>query len=267
MTGTGWRTVGDVAWREMGRPEAPAIVACHGMALDHRDLADWLAPLAADWRIILWDMPGHGQSGPIPHPCTISAMTDALAAVMAAAAVVDPVLIGFSFGGMVAQDWLRRGGSARGLAAIACHAPFSVAPPVAHDRIRPDVTEPMAGLSWDVLRETFLMACSAETSVRDRLRPQVERVGREGVIAMTSALLEAFDPDPQWSPTLPLLYLRGDADANGAVLATAAAALTADRPDAREVGVAGAGHMLHMERAAETGAALAAFLAQVRPPT
>lgn len=263
MTDPMRRTAEGVAWRTIGPGDAPPLIACHGMGLDHRDLAEWLGPLAPRRRIILWDMPGHGASDAMPDPCSLAAMTDALEAVRVAAAAERPLLLGFSFGGMVAQEWLRRGGRARGLVAMACYAPFSVAPLVPRERIEPDVIAPSAALPWETLREAFLGACSAEPGVRDALRPRVERVGRDGLLAMTSALLTAFDPATPWSPDLPLLVLRGDADANGAALAQSAAALTADLAIGREAVIPGAGHMLHMERPEETLAALTAFVEDV----
>lgn len=235
------------------------------MALDHRDMLDLLAPFAERWRIILWDMPGHGGSGAVPEPCTLGAMTDALEGVLDDAAVVDPVLVGFSFGGMVAQDLLFRGTHAlRGLVAFGCFAPFLVEAPLPQALVESLLIEPILAGAWSDVRSAFATACSLDPAIRTRLAEPIDRLGPEGLVAMTRALFGAFAPNRGFRLEIPTLVLRGADDANGAALSLSAAALLDEGDDVREVIIADAGHCAHLDQPERTGAAVADFLQTVR---
>ena len=60
------------------------------------------APLAKESRVVILDLPGHGESGPRTGPLPMKLMTDAVAAVMDRTSGAQPVtLVGNSMGGWV----------------------------------------------------------------------------------------------------------------------------------------------------------------------
>lgn len=72
----------------------------HGWAL-HGGVWDSLVPeLARDWRVTRVDLPGHGRSRVVPMPATLSA----LAELVVHAAPQNAVWLGWSLGGLVAQQ-------------------------------------------------------------------------------------------------------------------------------------------------------------------
>jgi pimeloyl-ACP methyl ester carboxylesterase len=102
--------------REWGNPDGPAIVFVHGWS--QCDLC-WQAqvdsPLAARFRMVTFDLRGHGTSERPPAPGGYTderLWADDLAAVLDQLAVERPVLVGWSYGGFVVGDYLRAYGEA-----------------------------------------------------------------------------------------------------------------------------------------------------------
>ncbi|WP_049997555.1 alpha/beta fold hydrolase [Halococcus sediminicola] len=84
--------------------EGPPIVFLHGATSDHRLWAEQATPLASDYRVITYDMRGHGRTGGSERASyTIGLFSDDLSALIEALDLDRPVLCGLSMGGMVAQ--------------------------------------------------------------------------------------------------------------------------------------------------------------------
>ncbi len=254
-------SVTDIHWCDLGPRDAPSVVFCHGMGLSHLDLMPLAQSLAGRWRVILWDMPGHGQSGPLPSPCALDSFTDALEAVLDRLEIERPILVGFSFGGMVAQSLLHRGNHPiAALVAYGCYAPF-LAPSPAPREVIAALTANMIATPWDDVKLAFAQACCLDPDGQARLLPTIDRVGATGLVAMTGALFEAFAPDPAFKIAVPLLVLRGALDVNDAALvASADALIAAAMPDASQIVIDGAGHAAHLDEPDAVELALLNFL-------
>ena len=94
----------ELAVYEWGRPDAPAILLAHGI----QDFALTLAPvaeaLAADHRVIAYDLRGHGESA---HPgiYTMAHHIADLHAVFLDCELDRPIVVGHSLGGQVVAQW------------------------------------------------------------------------------------------------------------------------------------------------------------------
>jgi pimeloyl-ACP methyl ester carboxylesterase len=105
------------------RGDGPTMVMVHGL-MATGDMFRWLAePLAARFRLIVPDLPGHGRSGAVPGPYTVEAMAAELAATLDSRGVRDAHVMGYSHGGTVAQQLARDTGHlVRSLALVATYA-------------------------------------------------------------------------------------------------------------------------------------------------
>lgn len=106
-----------LAGEAQGDPGAPEILFIHGLRQSRLSWEKQLAdPALTRFRLASFDLRGHGDSD---KPAALEAYSDAdrwaddVAAVIAAAKLRRPVLVGWSLGGFVAGAYLRKHGGAR----------------------------------------------------------------------------------------------------------------------------------------------------------
>ncbi|GAB2931096.1 alpha/beta hydrolase [Rhodococcus aerolatus] len=102
-----------LSWGSAGEPGDPPLVLLHGWAQSATCWGpDLVAGLAAHHHVLAPDLRGHGRSSDpgtgYDDPAAWAADLDAVLA--AAGATGPPVLLGWSYGGVVATDWVRAGG-------------------------------------------------------------------------------------------------------------------------------------------------------------
>lgn len=79
------------------------LVLIHGMGLNHR-MWQWMLPeLAARFRVIRYDLLGHGDSMKPPQNCTLNNLVDQLDLLLRDLKVERAAVAGFSLGGTLAQ--------------------------------------------------------------------------------------------------------------------------------------------------------------------
>ncbi len=104
-----------------GDPASPAILLIHGFGQSHYSFVRQMdSDLADDYYLVSFDLRGHGASG---KPWTTEAYSESgvwardVAAVMAATGLDRPVVVAWSYGTMVAMDYIREFGD-KGIAGI-----------------------------------------------------------------------------------------------------------------------------------------------------
>ena len=99
---------------ETGKADGPAILMIHGMAMGAMSFRPQLeSDLAKDFRLVAFDLRGHGNSGKPwrgedVQPSDVWA--DDVAAVIKTKKLKRPVILGWSYGGFVAADYIRKYG-------------------------------------------------------------------------------------------------------------------------------------------------------------
>ena len=91
----------DIAWRQDGA--GPALLMLHGVgsAMDSFDLL--VAHLGARFRMLRYDLRGHGRSGKPPAPYDLAHYVQDAVDLLDARGIDRAHVLGFSFGGMIAQ--------------------------------------------------------------------------------------------------------------------------------------------------------------------
>lgn len=100
---------------ETGDRDKPGILFIHGFAQSHLSFRrQFESDLAAKYHLVAFDLRGHGGSG---KPTTVDGYkssriwADDVAAVMKATGLRRPVLVGWSYGGFVAMDYVQHYGA------------------------------------------------------------------------------------------------------------------------------------------------------------
>ncbi len=88
-----------------GDEDAPPVVFLHGISSRHDTWRPVVDALAADYRLVMWEARGHGDSD---HPAAGYLLADYasdLTGLLAALEIERPAIVGHSLGGMIAMTW------------------------------------------------------------------------------------------------------------------------------------------------------------------
>ncbi len=98
-------SIGDRSlWMDCEGEGSPTVILESGLGGDHRTWERVMPALAAATRVCTYDRAGIGDSDPVTETRTASDAVDDLAALLEVSAIDGPyVLVGFSFGGAIAQ--------------------------------------------------------------------------------------------------------------------------------------------------------------------
>jgi pimeloyl-ACP methyl ester carboxylesterase len=88
--------------------KGPPLIFLHGVGLDRRMWQAQVHFFARTHSVICYDLLGHGESGKIVEPASLEDFVKQLERLWAALGLDKASLIGFSFGGLIAQDFAAR---------------------------------------------------------------------------------------------------------------------------------------------------------------
>ena len=90
-----------------GSAQAPVVVLIHGLGLTRQTWADHLPALSGAFRILTYDLCGHGQSALSDRTPSLTVLADQLRDLMDHLHITRAALIGFSLGGMINRRFVR----------------------------------------------------------------------------------------------------------------------------------------------------------------
>jgi pimeloyl-ACP methyl ester carboxylesterase len=256
--------------RDDGPRDAPAVIMLHGMGASLHTWEPWARALADDYRVIRFDLPGHGLTPPDPTGDYRDARSHALlAALMDSLGVERATLIGNSMGGRIA--WSFAAAYPHRVHTLVLISPDGFASPGFEYDTPPDVP-PLLSLMrvalprW-MLRSTLEPAYADASVLTDSLTRRYHELllapgARE---AMLDRMRQTVLTDPisrLQRIRAPTLLLWGEADAM-IPIDNAQDYLDA-MPEARLVRLPGLGHLPFEEAPAATVDVVRAFLDEGR---
>lgn len=262
-----------VHWRDEGCRACPALVLLHGSNASLHTWEPLVARLSADWRIITYDHPGHGLTGPHPKDdYSARGMFDALETVTQAAGIERFTLAGNSMGGWVAWRY-------------ALAHPERVDALLLLDAagmpLRAGETAPPLNLGFRIMRNPLLRPLAEQITPRSLVKKSVlQTVSRQDIVTETmvdrywellrfpgnrraTAIRASADREPSQAEnigaiTAPVLVLWGKEDQ--LIHVSAATTFKERLTQAEVVLLDDVGHIPMEEAPDETAAAIKAFL-------
>ncbi|MEM7069561.1 MAG: alpha/beta fold hydrolase [Pseudomonadota bacterium] len=89
------------AYELTGASDAPVVVLIHGLGLCRHLWVDHMAALAGRYRVLSYDLFGHGDSAPLPEDASLSVYAKQIADLMDHLQIEKAAIVGFSIGGMI----------------------------------------------------------------------------------------------------------------------------------------------------------------------
>lgn len=257
----------EVRIREQGPPNAPAIVLLHGFTFSLESWDQWAEDLSSDYRVIRYDLLGHGLTGPDPKE-RYAPMERArfLGDVLEALEIEKAIIGGNSLGGLAA--WRFAAMSPDRVEALLLVSPGAYPINGVGDEPAPVPgavaiylrTVPEAGVRYAVSQ---IYAPGAEIP-EERIQEIGDMMRREGNgEAMVKSLKEFTLPDPEpelRSIIAPTLILWGENDQ--VITLAQGERLSQIIPNARLITYPGVGHVAHEEVPQQSVADVRTFLTE-----
>ncbi len=97
---------GNIYYQVFGNASAPVIAFIHGVGMNHKTFGQQVKALIPDYRILVWDLPGHGYSTYIETKQRYTTMAaDCLNEILKEIGIDKVYIVGQSLGSMVAQHF------------------------------------------------------------------------------------------------------------------------------------------------------------------
>jgi len=247
----------------MGRTPGPTVVMLHGATLDHRAWAPQTEALRDQFRLVVPDLRGHGES---TGSFDFEAALQDILALLDEVSTPGVVLVGISLGANIAQEVVHRHPDrvqalviADATCNTAARSPWAAPMTVA-------ALNAQAMLSGENFGRTAAHATALDPQVQAyALEANAHRSNRETVAILSSLLTTALHPDPTYRLPVPTLLVHGDCDRIGDI-----AGGTRDwakrEPLAEYAVISGAGHASNLDNPEEFTAVLRTFLGRATSP-
>ncbi|MEY7848971.1 alpha/beta fold hydrolase [Natrarchaeobius sp. A-rgal3] len=242
----------------VGPTDGPVVAFTHGASVDHRMFESQLSALvSAGYRMLAWDVRGHGRSKPIGDEFTIPAVTSDLLAILERLEVDEVTLVGHSFGGYVSQEIARRRPD-RTNALVVVGATDGSHPPstLEHATLR---LSPYLFRIWpDGHLRRVIAENTAETDAT-REYAATRQLSKAEFLTVWKAVATYFQSASDAPLRVPLLVVHGAEDSTGTV-ARDAAAWGEREPDCWYEAIPDAGHNANQDDPERFNAVLLEFL-------
>jgi 3-oxoadipate enol-lactonase len=250
-----------IAYRLQGPTDAPVLMLGNSLAAD---LGMWngnLPALTARFRVLRYDMRGHGASSTPPGPYTLEMLADDAIALLDSLRIDRVHYVGVSLGGMVAQQLAARYPNRIASVVLCATMSRQAAPAAWDDRIALVRQSGMQALAEPTLQRWFTAGFheSRPQSV-EAVRQMILATRPEGYAGCAAAIRELAQDALLPRITMPCLVMAGEHDA--AATPAIAQGMAQRIPGAQLQVIAGAAHLPNIEQQAAFDTRLLAFLPQ-----
>jgi pimeloyl-ACP methyl ester carboxylesterase len=252
---------GPVYYSASGPPDGPVVVCTHGVSMDGRSFAAQEAALAERYRVVVWDLPGHGQSFALTNGFTYDMAAKCLIGILDQMGVDAAVLVGLSLGGhinqYVAHHYPERALALVDIGSTDLHLGFS-------RRLAP-LFKLYLGFSRLLPARLFYYWLAHDRAkqpqTRQYLQESAARMGKKQILEITEGMLQCSMTGIAARPSQPLLLTHGEWDQP--FLIKHIANWRQRTPGSQYAVIPQAGHLANQDNPAAFNQALLSFLETV----
>ena len=242
-----------------GREDAPLIVLTHGATLDHRMFDAQLDVLTQNYRVLTWDMRGHGDSQPMGTAFTVPGAADDLQAILDALDVQQAIFVGQSTGGYVVQELVfRHPERVQALVMIDCTC-ITLKLSLAERLTLASTPYLFLVYPYGLLKKQTATGSSIKPEVQAYIAEAIDRISRKDFIAIWTGVAKCLHYEPGYSIQQPILLVQGDHDKLGNI-AKVAPIWAARDPKCEFVMIPDAGHCSNQDNPAFFNQTMLEFL-------
>lgn len=250
-----------------GPASCPLIALSHGASMDHRMFDEQLVSLVgAGYRVLTWDIRGHGRSKPIGHiPITVADMAGDLLAILDHLDVSDPICLGGqSLGGYVAQELVYR--EPERVAALIVIGSTCITMPIAQWELWALQSSPwwFVPWPWSHLKRTVAKSTALRPELRTYAESAIGTMSKSEFVQIWRGVARSMRPEAGYRIDVPLLLTHGDRDRTGNIARTAPAWAARD-PYCRYEVIPNASHNANQDNSEHFNRILLDFLSEHYP--
>jgi pimeloyl-ACP methyl ester carboxylesterase len=236
-----------------GEEDRPVVVLTHGATLDHMSFMDQVPALVENgYRVLTWDMRGHGDSSPMGRKATLQIHVEDLIAIMENAGIEKVTLVGHSLGGFVSQLFAHKYPErVDALAVLGC-TDISQKPSLFYKGMYLIMPRILGRMHLESFREKTLADLSIYETVKEYAREAMDHIPKDDFIKIIMSGVQALWTDSgipeDYMIPVPFLLMHGDSDnANGKVYQKESPEWEKRQPKCRYEIIPHAGHTAQMD--------------------
>jgi 3-oxoadipate enol-lactonase len=226
----------------IGGPEGrPLVVLTHGACVDHHSF-DPIAPvIAQQYRVLNWDVRGHGLSQPMGEAFSLTLAVEDLLAIVDLLGYEKAVFVGHSNGTYISQELAFRHPERVQALVIADGTCITWKRSAFESWIVNVSGDVMAWMPYETLKTAGLPLFSNKKEVRDYTYAAFSMLSKKDFVTIWRGITTSLHAEPDYHITQPMLLMHGDQDRTGDIMKIAP--LWADRePNCEYVVIPNASH-------------------------
>jgi 3-oxoadipate enol-lactonase len=198
-----------------GPEDRPLVVFTHGACVDHHSF-DPIAPvIAQNYRVLNWDVRGHGKSQPMGEPFSLPLAVEDLLAIVDLLGYEKAVFVGHSNGTYISQELAFRHPERVKALVIADGTCITWQHSAFENWVIHISGDLMALFPFETLKKAGLSQVSANKDVQDYTYQAYSLIPKKDFLAIWNGLTQSLHAEPDYKITQPMLLTHGDNDAMG----------------------------------------------------
>jgi 3-oxoadipate enol-lactonase len=196
----------------------PLVVFTHGACVDHHSFDPHVPVVAEKYRVLAWDVRGHGLSQPMGEPLTIPLAVEDLLAIMDRLGYQQAAQVGHSNGTYITQELAFRCPE-RVSALVIADGTCITWKRSAFDRwILSASGELMALMPYETLKKGGLPYISANKMVQDYTYTAYSMLTKKDFLTIWRGVTNCLHYEPGYYIIQPMLLVHGDQDKTGDIM-------------------------------------------------